>query len=109
MLRTKKQQQKICETCPIAKTADLIGDSCVLLIIRDLLSGTKRFGELEFSLQGISTRTLSKKLKMLVEKGIVKREEFNEKPPRVEYRLSEKGRALNTLIKTMLKYGEKYL
>lgn len=109
MLRTQEQQDKLCSACPIAKTADLIGDSFVLLIVRDLLKGPKRFGELEFSLSGISTRTLSKKLKMLEEKGIIEREEFIEKPPRVEYSLSEKGRALNSLIKTMLKYGEKYL
>jgi DNA-binding HxlR family transcriptional regulator len=110
MLRTKAQEKEICATCPMARTANLVGDTCVLLIVRDLLDGPKRFGELGNSLTGVSTRTLTLKLKMLVEKGIIERhEEKHVKPPKVEYILTPKGKGLHTLAKAMTVYGEKYL
>lgn len=110
MLRTQKQVKKICKTCPIAKTADLVGDSYTLLIIRDLLGGSKRFSDFEKSLYGISSRTLTLKLKILIEKGIIERhEELNAKPPKVEYSLTKKGKGLEILINQMTTYGDKYL
>ncbi len=109
MLRTKKQREEICENCSLAKTADLIGDSCLLLIVRDLLEQPRRFGELETSLSGISTRTLTKKLKILEEQNMIVRKEIRGKPPGVEYSLTEKGRGLHGVAKAMTAYGEKYL
>ena len=110
MLRTEQQEKKICANCPMARTANLVGDTCVLLIVRDLLGGPKRFGELGKSLTGISTRTLTIKLKTLTEKGIIDRhEEKHVKPPKVEYILTSKGKGLTTLAKAMTTYGEKYL
>lgn len=108
MLRTKSQQKTLCDACPVAKVADLVGDSCTLLIIRDLLSGPQRFGDLSASLHGISTRTLANKLRVLETSGIVERQEFKEKPPRVTYTLTKKGMGLHGVLDAMLEYGEKY-
>lgn len=110
MLRTSKQVKKICTACPIAKTADLVGDSYVLLIVRDLLNGNKRFTDLEESLHGTSSRTLTLKLKLLIEKGIIEKVEYPQiKPLKVEYSLTKKGRGLSIMVKEMQGYGEKYL
>jgi len=109
MLRTKKQVKKICNDCPLAKTANIIGDTFSLLIIRDLLTSPKRYGELERSLEGVSSRTITNKLKFLEEKGLIVRKEYSEKPPRVLYSLTDKGRSLGTIIDSMRNYGAKFL
>ncbi len=109
MFRTASQQKKICKMCPIAKAADLVGDSVVLIIIRELISGPKRFGDMVDSLEGVSTRTLSQKLKKLEAHEIVSRTEYKEKPPRVEYSLTSKGKGLKKIVSAMLTYGEQYL
>jgi DNA-binding HxlR family transcriptional regulator len=109
MLRTRNQEKKICGSCPLAKTANLMGDTFTLLIIRDLLSKPKRFGDLEVSLPGVSSRTITKKLQFLESKGLVSRQAFNEKPPRVQYSLTKNGKALHKIIESMRTYGEKYL
>ena len=106
MLKTDAQRLSMCNTCPIAKVADLVGDSCVLLIVRDLLKKPQRFGDFVESLHGISSRTITKKLKYLEENELIVRTEFNERPPRVEYTLTKKGRALSKLIKEMERYGK---
>jgi DNA-binding HxlR family transcriptional regulator len=79
------------------------------LVIRDLAEGRSRFCELERSLQGISPRTLSLRLRALEEEGIVVRQTFPEVPPRVEYALTEKGMALVPLIEDMRAYGLQWL
>jgi DNA-binding HxlR family transcriptional regulator len=96
-------------TCPVCRTADIVCGKWTLLVIRDLADGRSRFCELERSLQGISPRTLSLRLRALEEEGIVARETFPEVPPRVEYALTEKGRALVPLIEDMRTYGERWL
>lgn len=96
-------------TCPIAMVVDIIGDSCTMLIVRDLLSGPKRFGELKSSLSDVSSRTLTNKLKMLESCGMIARKEFSEKPPRVEYALTKKGKDLGPIKNAIKKYGEKHL
>jgi DNA-binding HxlR family transcriptional regulator len=80
-----------------------------LLVIRDLAEGRSRFCELERSLAGISPRTLSLRLRALEEEGIVERQTFPEVPPRVEYVLTDKGRALAPLIEDMRTYGREWL
>lgn len=95
--------------CPIARVAALVGDYCTVLIVRDLVNGTKRFRQLEESLAGVSTRTLSKKLKVLEEHGMVRRKEYRERPPRVEYSLTVKGRQLGSITRAMKVYGERYM
>ena len=109
MFRTIAQKKDNCTNCPVARVADLVGDSWSILIIRDLLLGTKRFGDLEVSLKGVSTRTLTKKLKMLEDRGMITRTEFSEKPPRVEYALTKTGHAFNVVIEAMREFGEEYL
>ncbi len=97
------------ETCPVARTAAVIGSKWTLLVIRDLATGTKRFNELEKSLAGISAKTLSERLRSLEQERILSRRAYAEIPPRVEYSLTEKGRALLSLIESMREYGERWL
>ena len=97
------------ESCPVCRTADIVCGKWTLLVIRDLAEGRSRFCELERSLNGISPRTLSLRLRALEEEGIVERQTFPEVPPRVEYALTDKGRALVPLIEDMRAYGLQWL
>jgi DNA-binding HxlR family transcriptional regulator len=97
------------DTCPVCRTAEIVCGKWTLLVIRDLAEGRSRFCELERSLQGISPRTLSLRLRALEEEGIVQRQTFPEVPPRVEYVLTAKGRALVPLIEDMRAYGRQWL
>ncbi len=109
MLRTAKQRKDICKDCPVAKTADLLGDSFSILIVRDLLVKPQRYGELETSLSGVSSRTLCNKLKLLEHEGLVTRKEYKTHPPKVEYKLTRKGEAFHGVLDAMRAYGKKYL
>ncbi len=95
--------------CPIARTASLVGDTWTILIVRDLMSGSKRFGQLQESLGHVSPKTLSQRLKTLEYAHILTREAFAEIPPRVEYSLTDKGRALSSIIDAMYAFGDQYL
>jgi DNA-binding HxlR family transcriptional regulator len=101
--------QAIDDTCPVCATADVICGKWTLLLIRDLEDGPTRFCELERSLAGISPRTLSLRLRALEHEGVVERQTFPEVPPRVEYALTAKGRALLPLIEDMRRYGHEWL
>ena len=96
-------------SCPIARTAELVGDTWTILIVRDLMSGSKRFGQLQESLGHVSPKTLSQRLKTLEHANILTREAFPEIPPRVEYTLTMKGHALSQIIEDMSAFGERYL
>jgi DNA-binding HxlR family transcriptional regulator len=96
-------------TCPVCRTADIISGKWTLLVIRDLAEESRRFCELERSLDGISPRTLSLRLRALEEHGIVRRQTYPEVPPRVEYALTDKGKALVPLIEDMRSYGRRWL
>ena len=95
--------------CPVCRTAEVVCGKWTLLVIRDLADGRSRFCELERSLQGISPRTLSLRLRALEEEAIVERRTYPEVPPRVEYALTEKGRALIPIIDSMRHYGRSWL
>ncbi len=95
--------------CPVARTAQIISNKWTPLIVRDLARGERRFSELERSLVGISPKTLSERLKYLEAERIVARRCYAEVPPRVEYSLTEKGRALLPIIETMRTYGTAWL
>lgn len=97
------------EHCPVCRTAEVISGKWTLLIIRDLASGSLRFCELERSLEGISPRTLSLRLRTLEAEGIVERTTFPEVPPRVTYGLTDKGSDLVPLIEDMRRYGTRWL
>jgi DNA-binding HxlR family transcriptional regulator len=95
--------------CPVCRTAEVVCGKWTLLVIRDLAEDNRRFCELERSLEGISPRTLSLRLRALEEEGIVERHTYPEVPPRVEYALTAKGEALAPLIEDMRAYGTRWL
>ena len=97
------------ECCPVTACAEILSGKWTILLIRDLADGRSRFSELERSLEGISPRTLSLRLRALEEQGIVERRTFPEVPPRVEYTLTDKGRALVPIIDDMRRYGREWL
>jgi DNA-binding HxlR family transcriptional regulator len=111
MFRTEKQRKKLCSSCPIAKAADIIGNPCTLIVVRELLGGPKRFSDLESSLKGISSRTLASKLKKLVENGIVGHGKIGAHLAvrGAAYSLTPKGIGLRGITVAMKKYGEHYL
>jgi DNA-binding HxlR family transcriptional regulator len=95
--------------CPVDETAKIIGNKWTPLIIRDLVQGQRRFNHLEKSLEGISPKTLSERLRRLEAEGIITRHCFAEVPPRVEYALTYKGHALVPVIESMRQYGLTWL
>ncbi len=95
--------------CPVARTAQIMGNKWTPLIVRDLASGQRRFSELERSLIGISPKTLSERLKRLEEAKVIERRCFAEVPPRVEYSLTDKGHALLPVIESMRAFGLAWL
>ena len=96
-------------TCAVAATSDLIGSNWTALIVHDLSEGPRRFTELEHACPGISPRTLSERLHMLEQEGIVVRRSYPESPPRVEYELTDKGVALLPIIEAMRRFGHNWL
>ncbi|MCB9964131.1 MAG: helix-turn-helix transcriptional regulator [Rhodospirillales bacterium] len=94
--------------CPVEITLDALSGRWKVLIIQQLLDGTRRFNQLQRELQGITHRTLSKQLKEMEEHGLVNRKDYKEIPPRVEYSLSELGKSLESVLSAMHKWGEAY-
>lgn len=95
--------------CPVLATAKIVSGKWTLLLLRDLADGPRRFSALQRSLAGISPGTLSVRLRSLEEEGIIKRREFPEMPPRVEYRLTPKGEDLVPIVDAMRSYGAVWL
>lgn len=93
---------------PVEVTLLLLSNKWTVLILRDLFTGTKRFGELKKSLNGVSQKVLTANLRSLEEKGIIEREVFPEVPPRVEYKLTELGKTLEPILDSMHAWGEFY-
>lgn len=91
--------------CPIAKTLEQIGDRWTLLIVRDLLRGKQRFMDLQRSLSGIAPNLLTDRLKRLEEAGLVVRTLFKQAPPRVEYTLTDRGKALESVLSSLARFG----
>jgi DNA-binding HxlR family transcriptional regulator len=98
-----------CTCCAVAATSELIGSKWTALIVHDLSEGPRRFTQLEHACPGISPRTLSERLHMLEQQGIVLRQGYPESPPRVEYELTEKGVALLPIIEEMRGFGHVWL
>lgn len=94
--------------CPVETTLTLMGDKWKALIVRDLLTGTKRFGELKKSLCGISQKVLTQHLRIMEESGLIIRKVYAEVPPKVEYSLTETGNSLKPVHDAMWKWGEEY-
>lgn len=91
--------------CPIANTLDLVGDRWSLLIVRDLLFGERRYGDLAGSFESIPTNTLADRLRKLEEAGIVAREQYSDRPPRYSYHLTARGRALGPVLEAIADWG----
>lgn len=94
--------------CPVETTLALISNKWKVLIIRDLLDGTKRFGELKSSIGSITQKVLTSNLRDMEQQGLVIRTVFPEVPPRVEYSLTETGHSLKPILDAMLIWGEGY-
>lgn len=94
--------------CPVELTLTLIGDKWKVLILRDLMAGTKRFSELKKSIGHISQKVLTAQLRSMEENGLVNRKVYAEVPPRVEYSLTELGQSLEPILKAMWNWGEDY-
>ncbi|MBQ1941203.1 MAG: helix-turn-helix domain-containing protein [Anaerovibrio sp.] len=94
--------------CPVETTLTMISDKWKILIMRDLLPGTKRFGELKKSIDGISQKVLTTKLRDMEKSGLLSRTVYPEVPPRVEYTLTELGQSLRPIIKSMQDWGINY-
>ena len=94
--------------CPVETTLTLIGDKWKVLILRDLLTGTKRFGELKRSVGNVSQKVLTAQLRAMEQSGLVHRDVYAEVPPRVEYSLTDLGRSLKPILDSMWAWGEDY-
>ena len=113
ILETNRQEdgvvnEKTLPACPVETTLTLISDKWKVLIIRDLLPGTKRFGELKKSIGGVSQKVLTSQLRQMEESGLLTRTVYPEVPPRVEYALTELGHSLEPVLEAMRDWGEAY-
>lgn len=94
--------------CPVETTLTLIGNKWKVLILRDLISGTKRFGELQRSIGKVSQKVLTSNLREMEADALVERKVYAEVPPRVEYSLTELGRSLKPILDSLWTWGETY-
>ena len=101
-------EEKSLPACPVETTLTLISDKWKVLILRDLMPGTKRFGELMRSLRGVSQKVLTAQLRQMEDSGLLTRTVYPEVPPRVEYSLTELGRSLKPVLDAMQQWGEQY-
>jgi DNA-binding HxlR family transcriptional regulator len=97
------------ESCAVAASAEIIATKWTPLLIHDLSEGPRRVRQLEHACPGISPRTLSERLDMLERQGVLVRRSYPESPPRVEYQLTEKGRALLPVIREMRRFGHSWM
>ena len=103
-----KTVKKELPACPVETTLMLIGDKWKVLILRDLLPGTKRFGELKKSIGNVSQKVLTSQLRDMESNGLVNRKVYPEVPPQVEYSLTELGRSLKPILDAMWDWGEEF-
>lgn len=106
-MRTMQDQHD--ENCAVACCADIIGAKWTALIVHDLSEGPRRFSQLEHACPGISPRTLSERLRLMEHEAFVERRSYAETPPRVEYELTGKGKALLPIIEAMREFGHTWL
>ena len=103
-----KVDVKSLPACPVETTLTMIGDKWKVLILRDLMPGTKRFGELKKSIGSVSQKVLTAQLRDMEQNGLVHREVFAEVPPRVEYSLTDLGKSLKPILDAMWNWGEEF-
>ena len=105
---SQQKPAKELPACPVETTLSLIGDKWKVFILRYLLPGTKRFGELKKSIGSVSQKVLTAQLRDMEENGLVNRKVYAEVPPRVEYSLTELGQSLKPILDAMWNWGEGY-
>lgn len=105
---TEQNIKKELPACPVETTLTLIGDKWKVLILRDLLPGTKRFGELKKSIGNVSQKVLTAQLRTMEDNGLINRTVYAEVPPKVEYSLTELGRSLKPILDALQNWGENY-
>jgi DNA-binding HxlR family transcriptional regulator len=96
-------------TCPVAGALDLVGDRWTLLVVRDLLRGKRRYGDLAASSEHIPTNILADRLRRLEQGGVVERVQYSQRPPRYEYHLTPRGEELRPAIRSLAAWGVKYV
>jgi DNA-binding HxlR family transcriptional regulator len=96
-------------TCPVAGALDLVGDRWTLLVVRDLLRGKRRYGDLAASSEHIPTNILADRLRKLERAGLVEKVRYSERPPRYEYRLTRQGEDLQPAIRSLAAWGLRYV
>jgi len=97
------------QSCPVAKTLEVIGDRWTLLVVRDLLRGTQRFQDLLGSLPGMAPNILSARLKLMEEHGLIRRALYSDHPPRAEYALTDRGRELGMVVGALAAWGGRHV
>ncbi len=97
------------QACPVAKSLEVVGDRWTLLVVRDLLSGPRRFQDFLGTLPGIAPNILSARLKLMEEHGLIVREFYSEHPPRARYVLTEKGRELGMVVGALAAWGGRHV
>src|SRR5262245_16751269 len=97
------------QTCPVAKTLEVIGDRWTLLVVRDLLPGRRRFRDLLDSLPGIAPNMLSDRLKLMEEHELITRHFYSDHPPRAEYELTDKGKDLGMIVSALAAWGSRHV
>lgn len=102
------EEQRQLPPCPVETTLTLIGDKWKVLIIRDLLNGTKRFGELKRSVSGVSQKVLTANLRSMEQSGLVNRKVYAQVPPKVEYSLTDTGLSLKPVLDSLASWGWEY-
>jgi DNA-binding HxlR family transcriptional regulator len=97
------------QKCPVARTLDMIGERWTMLVLRDLLlHGPRRYQDFQESLAGVAPNTLSARLKAMESHGLIERKIYSEHPPRLEYHLTEKGRSLGPVMKSLRDWGRQH-
>ena len=97
------------QSCPVAKTLEVVGDRWTLLVVRDLLGGTRRFQDLLGTLPGIAPNILSARLKLMEEHGLIRRQLYSDHPPRAEYALTDRGRELGMVVGALAAWGGRHV
>lgn len=105
---SEQKNSKELPACPVETTLTLIGDKWEVLILRDLMPGTKHFGELKKSIGSVSQKVLTAQLRTMEENGLISRKVYAEVPPKVEYSLTALGQSLRPILDSMQNWGEEY-
>jgi DNA-binding HxlR family transcriptional regulator len=103
--QTNQDHPSLRSTCPVAGALDIVGDRWTLLVVRDLLRGKRRYGDLAASAERIPTNILADRLRRLEQAGLVERRQYRERPPRYEYRLTHTGKDLAPVVRSVAEWG----